>query len=237
MIRYTIDNQERQAKTEWAELTLGEFLQIAASDSTAESLQAVSGLTPQEMELPEAAPILQACTQLLGSEPYGQKPEWLAVNLGGAPIGRLELCRKYLREQEEPEQAYPFLYAVYRWPEGYDAVYAMAGAGFPANLLEQAREKPLVEVLGVVFHILSEMQRLDARYGPLLSKEPTEEQYMAGIDKLEKYGFYATMCSYATDTEANEWLQQPADVVYTRLCLDSERADYEEKYRQILSEK
>ncbi|GAB3822222.1 hypothetical protein [Pontibacter rugosus] len=237
MIRYTINQEQRYARTEWAELTLGEYLAIAASDSTNESLCLLSGLTPAEMEHPQAAPIVQACHALLESEPFGIKPEWLGQKLGGDAIGKMELSRKYLREHEEPEQAFPFLYAVYRWPEDYDAVYAMSGAGFPAELLEKAKAVPLVEVLGAVFHIMSEMQELDKRYGPLLEKEPTEEQYRAGIDRFEKYGFYATLTSYCSGdmTRAKELLQLPANVFYTMLCIDTERSDYEEKYREIMS--
>lgn len=239
MIGYTIDDERRQACTEWAELTLGEYLAIAGSDSTTETLCLLSRLSPQELELPEALPLVQACNELLESEPFGSRPEWLKKNLGEEGVGRLELCRQYLSEHEEqPEGAYPLLYAVYRWPEEYDALYALSGAGLPLQLVERAKAVGLVEALGVVFHILAEMKRLDERYGPLLEKELTEEQYQAGLERFEKYGFFATIRSLAGDSlpEAQRWLEMPADVFYTTLCLDTERADYEEKYRKILSE-
>lgn len=245
MIGYTIDKERRQARTEWAELTLGEYLAIAGSDSTTEALCLLSRLSPQELDLPEALPLVEACSKLLESEPYGIRPEWLMQNLGKEGVGRLELCRQYLSEhggqpesQEQPEGAYPLLYAVYRWPEEYDALYALSGAGMPLQLVERAKAVGLVEALGVVFHILAEMKRLDERYGPLLQKELTEEQYTAGIERFEKYGFFATIRSLAGDSlpEAYRWLEMPADVFYTTLCLDTEKVDYEEKYRKILSE-
>lgn len=249
MIHYTLNNEPRTCKTQWEDVSLWEYLQILGSESQSEAVAILSGLTiaevqqahnESEVQISEAQPLLDAAHALLSTEPSGYRPEWLSLNLGTDGVGRLELCRKYLRENEEqPERAYPFLYAVYAWPDKYNAVLAISGAGFPAPLIEEAKALPVTEAIGAIYHILQESNRLADRYGPLLSKEPTEEQYLAGVEKFEKYGFYTTLVEYAGRdlTRIRELMEVPADVFYTSLCIDAERADYEEKYQKIISNK
>ena len=240
MITYTINGEKRQGKTSWHELTLGEYLQVVSS-STIEAVCLLSGLSIQEYNQADEGmqALFAIISELLDTEPGGSKPEWLATNLGADTIGKLELSRKYLKEfEEEPEQALAFIFAAYRWPEEYDAVYAISGAGFPQHLVARANKQPLSEVIGVVAHVLQESNRLNERYAPILDKEPTEEQFRAGIERFEKYGFYATLLSYCNGdlSRLTALLKLSADVFYTALCIDTEKADYEEKYRDIMSQ-
>ncbi|MHC2992063.1 hypothetical protein OB13_10855 [Pontibacter sp. HJ8] len=240
MITYTLNGEERQAKTSWYELTLGEYLQVVSSGKI-EAVCLLSGLTIEEYNQADEGmqALFAAVSAVLDTEPVGFKPDWLAVNLGADTIGKLELCRKYVKEfEEEPEQAFPFLYAIYHWPEEYDSVYVMSGAGFPQHLVERATQQPLAEAIGVVVHVLQESNRLNERYAPILDKDPTEEQFRAGIEKFEKYGFYATLLSYCSGdlSRLTMLLKLSADVFYTALCVDTEKADYEEKYRDIMSQ-
>jgi hypothetical protein len=240
MITYTINGKKRQAKTNWQEATLGEYVQ-AMTSGRIEAVCLLSGLSIEEYnQAGEGLEVLlTAVSELLDTEPGGITPKWLPVNLGADHIGKLEICRKYLKEfEEQPENAFPFIYAVYRWPEEYDSVLAISGAGFPQHLVEQANKQPLTEAIGVVFHVLQESNRLNERYAPILDKDPTEEQYRAGIDRFEKYGFYATLLSYCGGdlSRLTALLKLSADVFYTALCIDTEKADYEEKYRDIMSQ-
>lgn len=239
MIGYTINEEKRQAITEWHEATLGQYLDVLQGSMT-EAVCLLAGLKLEEFHQADEGlqVLIESAELLLQTEPEGISQEWMPADLGAAAIGKLELCRQYLRINVElPELAYPFIYAVYRWPEAYDALLAISGAGFPQHLVEEAKTLPLPEVLGVVYHVSQEIVRIDQRYAPILDKEPEAEQVLAGIDKFEKYGFYTTLLNYCNGdlTKASELLKLPADVIYTALCVDSERAEYEKKYSQILS--
>ncbi|NEM96174.1 hypothetical protein [Pontibacter burrus] len=242
MIRYTLNGEKRTCKTQWHEVTLGEYLQVLLAESDTEAVSVLTGLSTGELQQAgeQVTTLLEAAQMLLASEPSGHKPAWLMLDLGQDNVGKLELCRHYLREHAvQSEQAYPYLYAVYAWPEQYNRLLAISGAGFPAPLVEKAKALPVTETVGALAHILSENERLIERYKPILAKEPTEEQLMAGIGKFEKYGFLPTLLNKAGHVPADQEavLDTPAYAFYQALCIDTERGEYEEKYHKILSEK
>ncbi|MEJ8803142.1 hypothetical protein [Pontibacter sp. H249] len=242
MIGYRLNNDYRACKTEWQEVTLGEYMQAMAGSMTA-AICVLAGLKLEEFQQADEHSqhlLAELIGGLLQTKPEAVKQEWMPADLGATAIGQLELCRQYLRLNEElPEQAFPFIYAVYRWPYDYNALLAISGAGFPQQLVDQAKALPLPEVLGVVYHVLAEIERIDKRYSPILDKEPEAEQLLAGIEKFEKYGFYPTLLNYCDGdlTKAAELLEIPAYVFYTALCVDSEKSDYEKKYSEIISGK
>lgn len=241
MISYTIEGEKRQTITEWREATLGQYLDVLQGSMT-EAVCLLSGLKLEEFQQADEGlqVLIESAELLLQTKPEGITQNWMPVNLGADGVGKLELARQYLREQEDmPELAYPFIYAVYRWPEEYNAVLAISGAGMPQHLVEQAKAVALPEVLGVVYHVAQEMERIDSRYAPILNKEPEEEQVLAGIEKFEKYGFYTSLLNYSNGdlTKAADLMKIPADVFYTAICVDTEKAEYEKKYSQIINNK
>jgi len=87
MITYTINGEERQAKTSWYELTLGEYLQVVSSGKI-EAVCLLSGLSIAEYNQADEGmqALFAAVSEVLDTEPGGIKPDWLPVNLGADSI-------------------------------------------------------------------------------------------------------------------------------------------------------
>lgn len=238
MIPYTIGSEQRHVRTSWAEVSLSEYVQCRTGN-TFEALCLLAELKLEEFRQddPVHVMLLELASDLLATEPEGSgRPVKLPYSLGAASIGKLELCKLYLRQFEEArEAAYPYLYAVYAWPGEYDTVLSLSGAGFPANLLERAGAMKVTETIGAVAHIAQELERIGSRYAPILDKEPTIEQMNAGVEKFEKYGFYATLVNYASGnlTSMRDLVELPADAFYTAMCVDTERGEYLEQLQKV----
>lgn len=60
----------------------------------------------------------------------------------------------------------------------------------------------------------------------------------AGSDRLDKYGSFATYVELAKlnviGSTIDEVLKQPARVVYTLLCYEKEKNEFEKQYQKII---
>jgi hypothetical protein len=246
MLKYHLNDEPRTCKTSWKEVSLAEYIQLQSMEDR-EAICLLTGIKPQEYEgvfmqgISTQEIVLQnAAVELMATEPTGPKLEGLPHSLGADTIGKLELCKMYLRQYEEqPEQAYPFLYAIYAWPEQYDLALSLSGAGFPAPVLALAGKLPVTQVIGTVAHIVAEINRIGERYAVVLDKEPTGEQMAANIARFEKYGFWATVATHCAGdmTKISQILNMQADVFYMTMCVEVEKAEYQEKLNEVTSKK
>lgn len=244
MINYHLNDEPRTCKTLWKEVSLAEYIQLQSMEYY-EAIRFLTGIKPFEMEglmnydIPmHEAVLFSEAANLLATEPTGPKLEGLPHSLGADTIGKLELCKMYLRQHEEqPELAFPFLYAIYAWPEQYDLALSLSGAGFPAPVLAQAGKLPVTEVIGTVAHIVAEINRIGERYAVVLDKEPTGEQLAANIARFEKYGFWATVATHCAGdmTKISQILNMQADVFYMTMCVEVERDEYQKQLNEISS--
>lgn len=241
MIPYTLtkDGKEetRQARTGWAGVTLGQYVDIMTEPSPLASACKLCGLSEEEYRRGGGVldGLIDFALELVATGPqHLTRPDWLPADLGTASIGKFELCKKYLQMAAQETQAFPYLYAAYAYE--YDMLQALV-QDFPVPLWEKAAALPCMEALGACAHILSELVRLTEKHASVLATEPTAEQLIAGIDRFGKYGFYPTLMGYAGGdvTRLRQVLDTEANVFLLSLCVDTEKAQYQEKYHEVLS--
>ncbi|GAA4434686.1 hypothetical protein GCM10023188_25920 [Pontibacter saemangeumensis] len=242
MIPYTLTKQgteeARQVRTSWAEVPLSQYVDIMTEPTPLESACKLCGLSLEEYG--HSSGILDSwighALEMVAKGAEGPRPAWLPADLGKAGIGRFELCKKYLRLAPHQEHAYPYLYAIYCYADQYDALDSLIG-DFPTELFWKAAKLPVLETIGACAHIVAEVLRLTEKYAPVLDAALTAEQMAAGIERFEKYGFYPTLLSYSGGdlTRLREVLEVPAAVFFHALCVDTEKAEYERQYNEIVT--
>ena len=77
-------------------------------------------------------------------------------------------------------------------------------------------------------------------FSELKEHEPTQEEVLAGIDRFERFGIFATVLELARKgglgSTADEVLIQPSRVVYNALLYDYYKSQFEREYTRISNE-
>lgn len=95
-----------------------------------------------------------------------------------------------------------------------------------------------IEVLGVVNMIKAEMERI-GRLFQALQSDKTSEEIRAGIDKLD-FGAFGLVDWYAKRmgiVDHEEVFKTPWQRIYQCLKIDHENAEFEKRYRNIITKK
>lgn len=226
-MRYTLNGEPRICKTSWQQVTLDDYVQM--QPLTAEQRKYfLMGLSEEEYKKCVDVDLLEAAILTFEGLP-DEVPAWLTP-LNMDSIGKYELSLKYLRlAKEQPWQAWPYVYAVYAWPDRYDLKMSIVN-DLPYELAKEASELPLSQVFGALQYILSEIERIQSKplYQAVLYKEPTPEEIEAGVNRFTTYGFFAgvsTACN-GDINKIDQVLAMPVDLYYTWLCLEVEKNEY-----------
>lgn len=97
---------------------------------------------------------------------------------------------------------------------------------------------PADKVLGVVFMVSREMERI-AKLFNSVHREPSVEEQQAGVDDLN-FGVFGTADWYARRmgiTDHEEVFKTPWQRIYQCLKMDAEQAAYEERLRKVYENK
>jgi hypothetical protein len=234
MIAYQLGEETRHAKSGWHEVTTEEFIGLA--DLPLEEKAAkLAGLTIEEAERTQGLEVIwRHCLELASSEPEGEWPGFVPADFGKDAIGRIELCLKFIEQVKgEALSVAHYLYAAYAYQSEYNLLDCFVGS-FPGQLANRAKALPVTQTYTPIVKILEGVLQVKTRplYVQTLQKEIDAKQQNSGIERFEKYGFFATLSAVANGDilRLPQLLETPADVFYHWLCLETERSDYQEEY-------
>lgn len=101
------------------------------------------------------------------------------------------------------------------------------------------RQLPMTKSYPIALAIITKLDQFFQKYIRLNDYKPSSEQVAAGIDKLNKYGFFATLHSIANGNPLHydDMLNQPADTIYQTLLMDFEVSEYQKRLSEKLTQK
>jgi hypothetical protein len=240
MITYQLNGHTRHCRSSWQEVSLEEFLQLEGMELY-EKAAFLCGLSLEEQRVAIGiTPLWEHALHLASTEPASMVPDFVPEKFGREAVGRIELCVKFIKASKgEVAGVYHYLYAVFAYQQEYDLLDCFVN-NFPQQLADRAKALPITQVYAAIAHILAGVTQVLSRpLYAILQKEPESDQVLTNIARFEKYGFFATLTAMANGNilQLPELLQTPADVFYTWLCLDTERAEYQSDYQDLKSKK
>lgn len=101
------------------------------------------------------------------------------------------------------------------------------------------RQMPMVQSYPIALAIITKLDQFFQKYIRLNDYKPSSDQLAAGIDKLNQYGFFATLHSIANGNPLHydDMLNQPADTIYQTLLMDFEVSEYQKRLSEKLTKK
>lgn len=235
-ISILLENQTIDAsmKASWDLVTFREFIELSENSKTEgeipraiKNIAVLSGLKPETVAQFDASafegliPFLSFIDEVdsLFSRPI---PKYIAdLNIGLESWGKLESAKQLISLTNDiPMRAMPDVVKVYL-PE--------------LDIMDQ----PMVKAYPIAGAFLKKMLDFFDKFKRLNDYQPSAEQKAAGLDKLNQYGFFATLHALAEGNPLNydELLNQPADVIYQTLVMDFELSEYHKRYEDQLKSK
>lgn len=234
MIAYQLGEETRHAKSGWHEVTTEEFIGLA--DLPLEEKAAkLAGLTLAEANRTQGLGVIWLhCLELASTEPDSELPDFVPDSFGTDAVGRIELCLKFIElVKGEALSVAHYLYAAYAYQGEYNLLNCFVSS-FPGHLANRVKALPITQTYAAIVKILEGVLQVKARplYVQTLQKEIDVKQQNSGIDRFDKYGFFATLSAVANGDilRLPQLLETPADVFYHWLCIETERSDYQEEY-------
>lgn len=143
------------------------------------------------------------------------------VNIGMESWGKLESAKQYIMiANDSLMPIVPNLLDIYCPIEGFKSL-------------------PMVQSYPIARAIIMKLDEFFKKYTRLNDYKPSSEQIAAGIDKLNQYGFFATLHSIAggDPLKYDDMLNQPADTIYQTLLMDFEVSEYQKRLQEKLNKK
>jgi hypothetical protein len=94
---------------------------------------------------------------------------------------------------------------------------------------------PLLDLLAHWSHVTEQMDAHIERFSDLFNQQPDENEVAAGIDRIQKFGWFGTLDALADGDplKYDPILQTPVITIHTKLLLDMVKGDYLRNLKQF----
>lgn len=226
MIELIINNKSYSIKTQWAEFTFSEYAVLvrASGKSLQERLIIYTGIPGElvsKLTLAQVAFISDSLSFL--DEPenafiFAHKYED-DLNVGRKTYGEFEQALIFIRKAENQ---------ILSIPKVIECFYG-----------EKLEDENVLKVLGKGAFVLDKISKFVHEFKRLGEYEPSVEELEAGVEELNKFGFFATAVQLARKygKTHDDILNMPAREVYNTLLYDFEQSEVEKRINKIRSRK
>jgi hypothetical protein len=221
-------------RASWELVTFGEFLQLTENskieneaERTLRNISLLSGIKVDTLNQFDSASIesLKPFLSFIDNVDYlfsMPTPESLnELNIGLETWGKLESAKQYIMIAND--SLFPIV------PNLLDIYYPTP------NFMDMTMDKsyPIARAM------ITKLDQFFQKYIRLNDYKPSSDQIAAGIDKLNQYGFFATLhaISNGNPLKYDDMLNQPADVIYQTLLMDFEVSEYQKRLQEKLNKK
>jgi hypothetical protein len=145
-------------------------------------------------------------------------PEWITdLNIGRSTWKNLEAVKQILKINEGRKEELFIQKIIHVYYPNIDLMTMKAG-----------------EVLGAMSFFFDKLNNFFEKYKRLQDYKPTQEEIRAGVDELNRYGYFPTLMSLCkSPLEYDDMLKQPADIIYMTLLVSFEKSEIQRRMHEF----